>query len=107
MSRTKRALISLTSAAVLVSAGATAAGAAPQHHHRHAGAHQSGKLVTGHLNASGYTVVALGTNGKMVWTKARSFSLRPPAPQYTLQLINSRGLYAGPGSLPATLVGTR
>ncbi len=96
MSRTKRALISLTSSAVLVSAGATAAGAAPQHHHRHAGAHRSGKLVTGHLNASGYTVVALGTNGKMVWTKARSFSLRPPAPQYTLQLINSRGLYAGP-----------
>ncbi|MGO9977141.1 MAG: hypothetical protein ACLP01_30930 [Solirubrobacteraceae bacterium] len=52
--------------------------------------------ITGRLSASGYTVIALGTNGKMTSSKARSFSLAIPAPQYTLQLINAQGRYAGP-----------
>ncbi len=98
MLTTKRALISLTSAAVLAGGGvadATAA-ASPRHHRRHAGGHRGGALVTGRLNANGYTIVALGTNGKISSSKTRSFSLRLPAAQYTLQLIDSRGRYGGP-----------
>jgi hypothetical protein len=79
VSNTKRALISLTGAAVLVSGGASAT-AAPRHHRHHVGSHASKALVTGHLNAGGYTVVAVGTNGKVTGSKARSFSLRPPRP---------------------------
>lgn len=55
------------------------------------------KRVTGRLNASGYTVVALGYNGKATISKARSFSLVAPDSRLTLQLINRRtGRYAGP-----------
>ena len=72
------------------------ASAPSKHHHRHAVAHRKGAFVTGHLNADGYTVVAVRTNGKIASSKSRSFSLRAPAAQYTLQLINSRGQYAGP-----------
>ena len=88
MFKTKGALITLTGAALLASGGTAFAST----HHRHA----TDRLVTGHLNAGGYTIVALGTNGKMTWSKARSFSLRAPARQYTLQLINAHGQYAGP-----------
>jgi hypothetical protein len=90
MPKPKRALISLTGA-VLICGGASAA-AAPAHHHRHA----RGTFVSGRLGARGYTVVAVGSNGKVAWSKARSFSLRTPTSQYTLQLINSHGQYAGP-----------
>ena len=55
------------------------------------------KRVTGRLNASGYTVVAFGYNGKATISKARSFSLVAPDSRLTLQLINRRtGRYAGP-----------
>jgi hypothetical protein len=92
--RTKGALVSLTGAALLVSGGLAdaTAFASTKHQHHHA----AGTFVTGELNAGGYTVVALGTNGKMTWSKARSFSLRLPAAEYTLQLINGHGQYAGP-----------
>lgn len=55
-----------------------------------------GAKVTGKMNVSGYTIVALGTNGKYISSKARSFSLRVPASTYTLQLIDPHGRYAGP-----------
>jgi hypothetical protein len=56
-----------------------------------------GKRVTGRLNASGYTVIALGYNGKAAISKARSFSLPAPASMITLQLVNRHtGKYAGP-----------
>lgn len=53
-------------------------------------------LITGRLSIPGYSIVALGTNGKMTSSASGSFSLSPPAPQYTLQLITARGLYGGP-----------
>jgi hypothetical protein len=92
--RTKGALIALTTGALIAGGGATAA--ASTGHHSHAGKRSSKDLITGHLSAGGYTIVALGTNGKMTWAKGRSFSLRVPAPQYTLQLIDVHGVYAGP-----------
>jgi len=48
-------------------------------------------VVTGRVNLPGYTVVALGFNGKVAVTRARRFSLRAPANEFTLQLVNSRG----------------
>jgi hypothetical protein len=94
VSRTKAALAALSTAALLVGGGATAA--ASTDHHGKGGTHGSGPQVTGHLSRGGYTIVALGTNGKMTWSKSRSFALRLPAPQYTLQLISAQGRYAGP-----------
>ncbi|HUB04925.1 MAG TPA: hypothetical protein VMA76_07640 [Solirubrobacteraceae bacterium] len=92
MFRTKGALVFMTGAALLASGGLADATAVASTKHHHAG----GTFVTGRLNAGGYTIVALGTNGKMTWSKARSFSLRAPASQYTLQLISANGRYAGP-----------
>jgi hypothetical protein len=95
--RTKAALLSLISAALLAGGAmaATTAAASPRHH-AHAGKHSNRPLVTGRLGAGGYTVVAVGFNGKVTVAKGRSFSLSIPASEYTLQLINAHGRYAGP-----------
>jgi hypothetical protein len=53
-------------------------------------------LITGRLDASGYTIVALGTNGHMTSSNKRSFSIPAPSSKYTLQLVSRTGRYAGP-----------
>ena len=52
--------------------------------------------ITGKLSKSGYTVIALGYNGKAVSSKARSFKIVPRDGRVTLQLRDKRGRYAGP-----------
>jgi hypothetical protein len=53
--------------------------------------------VRGRLNAAGYTVVALGYNGKMVTSHKRSFKLTLANQRaVTLQLVSPKGMYAGP-----------
>jgi hypothetical protein len=54
------------------------------------------KYVSGRLNVGGYTVVAVGYNGKVAFSKAPSFKIAAPDTKVTLQLVNSHGLYAGP-----------
>jgi hypothetical protein len=54
------------------------------------------KTITGKLSKSGYTVIALGYNGKARSTRARSFKLKAPDGKVTLQVRNSKGKYAGP-----------
>ena len=58
----------------------------------------AGKLrpIRGKLSANGYDVVALAANGKARVTRARRFTLRPPAEKVTLQLRGRDGNYAGP-----------
>ncbi len=51
--------------------------------------------ITGKLSKPGYTVIALGYNGKAVSSNARSFRLVPRDTKVTLQLRNARGKYAG------------
>jgi len=93
-------------AGTALTALACAAGAAQAH-----GAHAAKASITGRLNAPGYTVVALGENGKMTFSAARSFTLVAPAPEYTLQLVTARGRYAGPvvvgGTRSKVIVGLR
>jgi hypothetical protein len=57
--------------------------------------------ITGTLAKPGYTLVAVGYDGKMTSTKARRFRLRSSG-KVTLHLRSSRGKYAGP-----VVVGTR
>lgn len=61
--------------------------------------------VTGTLDKSGYTVVAIATgNGKAVTAihAGRKFRVKSPASKMTLQLINAKGRYAG-----TVVVGTK
>jgi hypothetical protein len=52
--------------------------------------------VTGKLNKPGYTLVALGYDGRATSVRARgSFRLVPPGARFTLQLRNKWGKYAG------------
>jgi hypothetical protein len=52
--------------------------------------------VSGRLSASGYTIAVVGYNGKAVFSRNRSFKLPAPDSKVTIQLINKRGVYAGP-----------
>jgi len=52
--------------------------------------------ITGKLSKSGYTVIALGYNGKAASAKGRSFKIVPRDSKVTLQLRDRRGRYAGP-----------
>ncbi|MGA3362968.1 MAG: hypothetical protein ABSD82_13170 [Solirubrobacteraceae bacterium] len=55
------------------------------------------KRITGKLDMPGYTVVALGYNGKAATATTASFSIVAPASKLTLQLLDdSTGRYAGP-----------
>jgi hypothetical protein len=56
------------------------------------------KRISGTLSESGYTVIALATNGKARAVVARGggFTLRPPARTVTLHLRDVGGDYAGP-----------
>jgi hypothetical protein len=69
------------------------------------------KYITGHINAPGYTLAVVGYNGKAVFSTKRSFRLKAPAATVTLQLINRRGVYAGPvvfgGSASRVITGIR
>ncbi len=73
--------------ATVAAAAATAgpAGAAP-------------KRISGRLSRSGYTVIALASNGKAKSARVRHhrFSLRPPARRVTLHVRTKKGRYAGP-----------
>lgn len=88
--------------AIAVSAGALLAltvtpalsAAAPKASRAHVKSHV--RYVSGRLNASGYTVVAVGYNGKIAASKARSFRIAAPDSKVTLQLINVHGKYVGP-----------
>jgi len=54
------------------------------------------KPITGRLSRAGYSVIALGYNGKAVVTRARSFRIVPKDTRVTLQLRDAKGRYAGP-----------
>lgn len=57
------------------------------------------KRITGKLSKSGYTVIALASNGKAksaVAKQGRTFRLRPPAKRVSLHLRAPDGRYAGP-----------
>ncbi len=56
------------------------------------------KPITGRLDKSGYTVIALAANGEAgsVIAQGGSFSVVPPAATVTLQLRGPDGSYAGP-----------
>jgi hypothetical protein len=56
------------------------------------------KPITGKLDQSGYTVIALASSGKATTDRAPTgeFRLRPPAPTVTLHLRTGDGTYAGP-----------
>ena len=55
------------------------------------------KPIRGKLTASGYTLVALATNGKVTTKRVgRRFSLRPPGRVVTLHLRGQGAVYAGP-----------
>ncbi len=60
--------------------------------HRGSGA----RYVSGRVNVAGYTVLAVGYNGKVALSRAQSFRIALPEAKITLQLVNSRGRYAGP-----------
>ncbi len=76
--------------------GHRARGGQDRHHAGKRGGRVGGGLITGRLSAPGYRIVALGANGRMTSSSSRSFSLREPAPRYTLQLLTRHGVYAGP-----------
>jgi len=61
-----------------------------------ASAHRGTNAITGTLSKSGYTVVALGYNGKAALSRSKSFRITAPDSRVTLQLIDARGKYAGP-----------
>ncbi len=52
--------------------------------------------VRGKLNRPGYTVIALGDNGKIAVAHRRAFKMKVRARAVTLQLVTSKGVYAGP-----------
>jgi len=56
------------------------------------------KPITGKLSKPGYTVIALGANGRAtsVHVKKQRFKLRPPAERVTLHLRTADGTYGGP-----------
>jgi hypothetical protein len=80
-----RLAVSCLAASVVVLAAGAPASAAP-------------KRISGKLMKSGYTVIALGANGKAssVPARGRGFRLRPPARRVTLHLRARNGRYAGP-----------
>jgi len=67
------------------------------------------RSITGRLDKSGFTVIALAANGaaNSVVAKHGSFSLRPPAGTVTLQLRAPNGLYAGPVVVSSEQRGSR
>src|SRR5262245_59600084 len=69
------------------------------------------KPITGKLSRSGYSVIALGYNGKAGVSKARSFRMVPKDTRVTLQLRDKKGRYAGPivvgGTRTKLLVGVK
>jgi hypothetical protein len=52
--------------------------------------------ISGKLNRAGYTVLAVGYQGKVSSTSKQSFALRLAEKSVTLQLVTPRGKYAGP-----------
>lgn len=52
--------------------------------------------ISGKLNRAGYTVLAVGYQGKVTSTSKQSFALRLAEKSVTLQLVTPRGKYAGP-----------
>ena len=52
--------------------------------------------VSGKLSRGGYTVLAVGYNGKVTSTNKRSFKLKLAEKRVTLHLVTPRGKYAGP-----------
>jgi hypothetical protein len=70
------------------------------------------KPVTGSLAAKGYTIIALGYDGKATSVKSGgAFKLVPPAARFTLHLRAASGKYAGPvvvgGSAKSVVLGVR
>jgi hypothetical protein len=69
------------------------------------------KYISGRLRAPGYTLAVVGYNGKAVFARGSSFRVVAPAAKVTLQLINSKGVYAGPvvfgGSASRVIVGVK
>ncbi len=65
--------------------------------------------ISGRLSQPGYTVIALGANGKATSVRAShgGFSLRPRAGSVTLQLRAPNGIYAGPVVIGADQHGAR
>ena len=78
-------LASLFAAAFLLVAGAGTAAAKP-------------KAISGKLSKSGYTIVALASNGtaRATAVKGKNFKVTPPAQKVTLHLRSAGGVYAGP-----------
>src|SRR5690349_20286945 len=54
------------------------------------------KPITGKVNRPGYTVIALGYDGRAVSSSARTFRIAPRSSKVTLQLRDAQGRYAGP-----------
>lgn len=79
-------VVLLLAASVLGTGAATAAPSASK----------SSTQVTGRLSKPGYTVIAVGYNGRAVTSKAQSFRIRAPHARLTLHLLDARGRYAGP-----------
>lgn len=52
--------------------------------------------IGGKLDKAGYTVLAVGYNGKITSTHKQSFTLRVSEKKVTLQLVTPKGKYAGP-----------
>lgn len=91
----RKPVLAITLTAVLLAAAPAAAG-----------------TVSGRLDRTGYTVIAVARNGKVVSTRANpAFRLRAPNGTYTLHLRNARGAYAGPvvlgGSAKHVILGLR
>jgi len=92
-SRTRRPTVFLAAALalsmVIIETAPSPAGGATR-------ARRSALTISGVLNVSGYSVVALGFNGRFVVSNSRRFSLVAPDRRVTLQLISPKGVYAGP-----------
>jgi hypothetical protein len=88
------AMLACASIAVAVAPAPSVAKSKHRRHARSRGSHA--KYISGSLNAAGYTVLAVGYNGKIVSSHAQSFRIAAPAPKVTLQLVSSDGRYAGP-----------
>jgi hypothetical protein len=69
------------------------------------------KPITGKLSKSGYSVIALGYNGKAATSDKRSFKIVPRDTKVTLQLRDAKGRYAGPvvvgGTKRSAIVGVK
>ena len=74
-------------------------------------AHGATRTITGTLSKRGYTVIALGYNGKAVISASRRFRIKAPDSRVTLQLRDAHGKYAGPvivaGGGPKVIEGVR